>query len=206
MSLQSMSTQTLPGRPLSVSADNDTVKPSWAGPSRFGYIVIIIFFGGLGGWAGLAPLASGVNVGGTIQADTGPKTVQHLEGGLVKEILVREGDRVAKGEVLLKMDPLRTGARSLVQQSSLVSILAERARILAEIAGDSSVKLDDELIKALEHPIYGKIVESELKLFDERKSSRAKSIAIRQEQMAQTETQLVALDIRLETAKAWQTP
>jgi HlyD family type I secretion membrane fusion protein len=201
MSLQTVSQNTLPARPLSVSVTDGPGKPSWAGASRFGYLIILLFFGGLGGWAALAPLASGVSVSGSIEAATGVKTVQHLEGGLVKEILVREGDRVTKGEVVLRMDPLRTDAQSIVQQSSLVSLLVERARIKAEVAGEEAINLDGELMDALEKPILGKIIESELKLFEERKDSKAKRMEIRQEQIAQTQTELRALDIRLSTVK-----
>ncbi|MDE0810145.1 MAG: HlyD family type I secretion periplasmic adaptor subunit, partial [Alphaproteobacteria bacterium] len=201
MSLQTISQNTLPARPLTVSMTDNPGKPSWAGASRFGYMVILLFFGGLGGWAAFAPLASGVNVSGSIEVETGVKTVQHLEGGLVKEILVREGDRVTKGEVVLRMDPLRSDAQSIVQRSSLLSLLVERARITAEVAGEEAVNLDGELMDALEQPVLRTIVESELKLFEERKDSRARQIEIRQERIAQTETELRALDIRLSTVK-----
>lgn len=201
MSLQTISQNTLPARPLTVSMTDNPGKPSWASASRFGYMVILLFFGGLGGWAAFAPLASGVNVSGSIEVETGVKTVQHLEGGLVKEILVREGDRVTKGEVVLRMDPLRSDAQSIVQRSSLLSLLVERARITAEVAGEEAVNLDGELMDALEQPVLRTIVESELKLFEERKDSRARQIEIRQERIAQTETELRALDIRLSTVK-----
>jgi HlyD family type I secretion membrane fusion protein len=201
MSIQTVSQQTLPGRPLTISVDDRPGKPNWAGASKFGYIIILLFFGGLGGWASFAPLASGVNVSGTIEVDSGTKTVQHLEGGLVEQILVSDGDRVSKGEVVIRMDRLRTEAQSIVQRSSLISLLVERARLLAEIAGDDAVSLDSELLQALDHPIFGKIIESELELFDERKDNLERQLEIRHGQIAQIETQIRSLGIRLKSTE-----
>jgi HlyD family type I secretion membrane fusion protein len=199
MALQTVTQQTLPGRPLSVSMSDQPGKPTWASASRFGYLIILLFFGGLGGWAALAPLASGVNVIGTIEVDSGVKTVQHLEGGLVQQILVREGERITQGQVLMRLDPLRTDAQAAVQESSLISLVAEKARVQAEIAGDTSMILDAELTDALTHPIFGKIVESEMKLFDERREARAKRLKIQLEQLEQIKTELRSYDIRMKT-------
>jgi HlyD family type I secretion membrane fusion protein len=199
MALQTVTQQTLPGRPLSVSMSDQPGKPTWASASRFGYLIILLFFGGLGGWAALAPLASGVNVIGTIEVDSGVKTVQHLEGGLVQQILVREGERITQGQVLMRLDPLRTDAQAAVQESSLISLVAEKARVQAEIAGDTPMILDAELTDALTHPIFGKIVESEMKLFDERREARAKRLKIQLEQLEQIKTELRSYDIRMKT-------
>ncbi len=199
MSLQTTNQQTMPGRVISVPNSTRPGKPAWSGPSAFGYAVILIFFGGLGGWAALAPLASGVNVIGTIEVDAGVKTVQHLEGGIVQQIFVKEGDRISQGQILVRLDPLRTDAQSVVERSGLISLISEKARLQAEIAGEDSIKLDAELTDALSHPVYGKIVESELSLFDERKESRAKRRRIWNEQLAQIDTELRSYDIRMAT-------
>jgi len=201
MSLQTVSQQTLPGRPLSVSMTDRPGKPTWAGASAFGYIIILLFFGGLGGWAAFAPLASGVNVAGSIEVDSGVKTVQHLEGGLVNEILVRDGELISRGQVLARLDPLRTDAQTVAQESSLVSLLAERARLRAELAGATSMVLDDELTQARTNPIHAKIINSELKLFEELRDSEAKTLEIQLEQIAQVETELRSYDIRMETVE-----
>jgi len=201
MSLQTVDQQTLPGRPLSVSPTDRTGKPAWAGASAFGYTIILLFFGGLGGWAAFAPLASGVNVGGSIEVDSGVKTVQHLEGGLVREILVRDGERISRGQVLARLDPLRTDAQALAQESSLVSLLAERARVRAELADETALSLDAELTQARKNPVYGKIIDSEVKLFEELRTSKAKTLEIQFEQIAQIETELRSYDIRMKTVE-----
>lgn len=196
-----MSQETLPARPLAVSLSGRPSKPTWAGASRFGYAIIILFFGGLGGWAGVAPLASGVNVSGSIQVDSGVKTVQHLDGGMVTEILVREGDRVTKGQVLMRLDPALTDAQSVVQHSTLIAFVAERARIFANITDDNSMALNDELLQALGDPVLSKIVEGEMKLFEERRNSVEREMVIRKKRITQTRTELEALAIQRDTTQ-----
>lgn len=199
MSLQTTSNQTLPTRPLPVDLSDRPSRPTWAGASRFGYGVIILFFGVLGGWAALAPLASGVNARGSIQVDSGIKSVQHLEGGMVTEILVRDGERVEEGDVLLRLDPVATDAQSIVQRSSLTAMVVEQARLRAEVTGDESVVLDAELSQAYENPVLRRIIDGELKLFEERRASFAKQMSIRHERIAQIKTELDALKARSKT-------
>ena len=201
MSLQTMNQQTLPARPLASNLSSRPSKPTWAGPSRFGYAIIILFFGGVGGWAGVAPLASGVIVSGSIQADSGIKTVQHLDGGMVTEILVREGDRVSKGQVLMRLDPEVPDAQSTVQRSTLIAMVAKRARVFANITNDVSITLNDELMEAVGDPGLRKIVEGEMKLFEERRNSIEREMQIRQERIAQIRTERGALAIQRDTTQ-----
>ncbi|MBM85575.1 MAG: hypothetical protein CMM47_06100 [Rhodospirillaceae bacterium] len=199
MSLQTMTEETLPARPLSPVAKSDNNQPTWAGASRFGYSVIILFFVVLGGWAALAPLSSGITASGVLEVDTGIKMVQHLEGGLVKEVLVREGDNVKEGDVLMRLDPLLSDAQTLVRQSSIISGLAEQARIRAEISESDSIVLNNELLNAMNSPVLSKIVEAEMRIFDERRESLRKQLSIRNERMAQIRTEIKGLGIRLKT-------
>jgi HlyD family type I secretion membrane fusion protein len=201
MSLETMNQQTLPSRPLAVTLEDRPGKPTWAGASRFGYTVIILFFGGLGGWAGLAPLASGVTVSGTIQTDSGVKTVQHLEGGLVDEILVRNGQLVSKGDVLLRLDPLRTDAQLVIEKSKMVGFRAEWARLSAQADNEDAMILNNDLLKALEDPVLRNLVEREMHLFEEQQDTREKQMEIRRERIAQISTERSAQNIRLNTTQ-----
>src|SRR5690606_17738554 len=70
------------------------------GPKVMGYAAILIFFGGFGAWAAIAPLAGAAIAPGVVSPDGSRKTVEHLEGGIVRAIHVREGDRVRAGQVL----------------------------------------------------------------------------------------------------------
>src|SRR3954447_24291268 len=82
--------------------------------SRFlmvGGLAILLFFGGFGAWAGLVPLASSAIANGYIRAEGNHKTVQHLEGGIIKDLLVHEGDRVQAGQVLIRLDSTAVASR-----------------------------------------------------------------------------------------------
>ena len=75
------------------------------GPKIIGYVAIVMFFGGFGTWAAIATLASAALAPGVVSPDGNRKTVEHLEGGIVREILAREGDRVSAGQVLVVREP-----------------------------------------------------------------------------------------------------
>ena len=73
-----------------------------------GVALAVLGFGGFSTWASLAPLASAAVAPGIIVADTNRKTIQHLDGGIIAEILVRDGDQVEAGQTLMRLDDLET--------------------------------------------------------------------------------------------------
>ena len=75
-----------------------------------GFIVIVVFFVGFGSWAAVAPLQSAAIVPGVLNVESNRKTIQHLEGGIVGELLVSEGQQVVAGQVLLRLDATQSGA------------------------------------------------------------------------------------------------
>src|SRR6478672_11005625 len=90
------------GLPALTKADvpDESVK----GVASVGWIIIAVFFGFFGTWAAIAPLKGAVVGNGVVKVDGNRKSVQHLEGGIVKELRVKEGDKVAAGDVLLVLD------------------------------------------------------------------------------------------------------
>ncbi len=83
-------------------------------PARFGMLVVLLFLGVAFGWGGFVPLDSAAVAPGFVSIDTNRKTIQHLEGGIVREILVRDGDRVTAGQPLIKLE--ETGPRAKIEQ------------------------------------------------------------------------------------------
>jgi multidrug efflux pump subunit AcrA (membrane-fusion protein) len=73
-------------------------SPDDRGPILAGLLVAGAFMGGFGGWAALAPLSSAAVAPGQVRVESHSKTVQHMEGGIIREILIREGDWVARGQ------------------------------------------------------------------------------------------------------------
>ncbi len=77
-------------------------------PIAIGCIIIALFFGALGGWAALAPLESAAIAPGEVAIDTKRITIQHLKGGFIGEILVRDGDIVAAGQALIRLEEIQS--------------------------------------------------------------------------------------------------
>ncbi len=109
------------------------------GPILMGYAAILLFFGGFGAWAAIAPLASAAMAPAVISPDGNRKTIQHFEGGIVREIDVREGDRVHAGQTLLTLEDV--GARAEFEELRVryVHLMTQEARLLAEQAGADAV-------------------------------------------------------------------
>src|SRR5215813_10828065 len=87
-------------RPAKVERDgapSDSIKEI----GLAGWLIIAIFFGGIGGWAMLAPLNGAVVANAVVKVEGNRKSIQHLDGGIVKELRVKEGDRVKANDVLL---------------------------------------------------------------------------------------------------------
>lgn len=78
-----------------------SLKQDLRGTTWLGMAIILLFFGAFGGWAATAPLSGAVIANGVVSPEGSRRTVQHLEGGIIDEIRVREGDTVAEGDVLM---------------------------------------------------------------------------------------------------------
>jgi HlyD family secretion protein len=102
---------------------------------RLGIGVLVLFFGLFGGWAALAPLDAAVVAPGVVTVAGNRQTVQHQEGGTVSALLVREGDRVQKGQVVLELATSELKAQEESAALQVIELEAFRARLLAEAQG-----------------------------------------------------------------------
>jgi HlyD family secretion protein len=107
-------------------------RPDIQRPTFWGMIVLIGFVGSFGTWAAVAPLSSAAVASGSVVVDTSRKTVQHLEGGIVNQILVREGERVAAGQPLVRLDTTQAETTWQVHHGQLIATRALEARLMAE--------------------------------------------------------------------------
>lgn len=113
---------------------------------RIGLWVLGLGFGGFMLWAALAPLDEGVPTHGTVSIDTKRKAVQHLNGGLIKEILVREGDMVEAGQVLARLDTSVTRANFEAMHQRYMGISAMESRLIAEQSGATNITFAPEVL------------------------------------------------------------
>jgi membrane fusion protein, epimerase transport system len=125
----------------------DPVRPSDSarGATRAGWIIIALFFGLAGGWAQFAPLNAAVVGDAVIKVEGNRKSIQHLDGGTVSAILVREGDEVKAGDVVLRLDDTVVRAEFDLLEQQLLVLLATEARMRAEFEHRDEVEFPPDL-------------------------------------------------------------
>ena len=116
----------LAGAPFANSASKPALtpvpdRPRGGGPVFVGLFALMLFFGGFVGWASFAELSSAAVAIGSLSIDTNRKSVQHLEGGIVRKITVREGQHVKSGDVLVELDQTRARANIILLKVKIAS-------------------------------------------------------------------------------------
>ena len=109
----------------------------------FGVSLAALLVVGCGGWAATAHLNGAVIANGAVKVDRNLKAVQHRDGGIIKEIKVREGDAVRKGQILIALDDVQTRAELSIVQTQVVELTGRRARLLAEREGLDTISFPE---------------------------------------------------------------
>ena len=174
------------------------LKPSIRVPARLGNALILVFATVFGGWGYFAPLDGGAVAPGVINPDSGKKTIQHLEGGIIAEMRVREGEAVTIGQplVVLESTQARAAHDSLVQQRW--SLLARKARLEAESAGQNQIEWPPELLSA-DRQIRS-IVEAQQEVFDARRLTYATRKNVLGQRIEQLTQQIKGNEAQVESA------
>jgi len=126
----------------------DAPRPATGWPLLVGLVVMLGFFGGFMAWAVLAPLAEAAIAPGVIKVEGQRRTLQHLEGGIVREILVRDGDAVRRGQVVMRLDEVQSGATLEALRAQRAAILAHAARLEAELQRRPDIAFPPELLES----------------------------------------------------------
>ncbi|MBL8710527.1 MAG: HlyD family type I secretion periplasmic adaptor subunit [Rhodospirillaceae bacterium] len=164
-------------------------------PSLRRYVVaglgaIALGVGGFLLWGFLASLDRAAIADGTIVVDSNRKTVQHLEGGIVKELLVREGDAVEAGDVLLRLDPVQIRSSLNQLQTEHVGRIARLARLRAEQDGAKDVTFPPDVLAEADDPAIATLLASQRSLFQARMSAYEEGIGMRFRKIAEIENQI----------------
>ena len=146
--------------------------------------VVMVAFGIFLVWAVTAPLDEGVVIQGTVIVQGSRKAVQHPSGGVVSQILVREGDEVLEGDVVLKINPLNVDASFLQAENEFINALATYSRLLAERLDEKSIKWNTELLEMGKSAQVAEAMILQSALFSSRRSEYAgqRDILLRQAQ------------------------
>jgi len=147
-------------------------------PTLGGLLVLLLTFGGFGFWAATAPVAGAVIAAGTFVVTGQNKIIQHLEGGIIADILVREGDIVEKGQTLIRLD--ETAAQANLRRLTLryKRLISMEARLKAEAQNMDYLRLPYEVLSQANDPGVAAIIESQTLAFQTRKNQLASEISV----------------------------
>ena len=140
-------------------------------PSRIGVWALLIGLGGFLVWAAFAPLDEGVPSQGLVAIDTKRKAVQHLNGGIVKEVLVGEGDTVKEGQLLIRLDEAATRANYEAIRQRYLGLRAMQGRLVAEQTGAATIAFHPDLKSAAGDPLIRSQMVTQEQLFRSRKAA-----------------------------------
>lgn len=169
-------------RDLTVVSAPDTwyheVPRSISRQTAFGLLLFLVAFGGFGAWAMMAPLAAAVIAQGSFVATGQNKIVQHLEGGIIAEILVNEGDRVTEGQVMLTLD--QTLALATTRELTLrrIRLEATQARLTAEQQHLTQLVFPEHLLTERSDPEAAMILEGQMLAFQASSSSLENDLSV----------------------------
>ena len=173
------------------SADLDVkAVESDIGVRRFGFVVITLVFIGFGSWALFAPLQSYAVARGVVQVEGDKKIVQHLEGGIVDEILIGNGDYVSLGQPLLLIKATTWLAEERIIGGRLWATLATLGRLKSERDGLDEIEFDGKLSQT-EDDRARLAMDSERALFQARRSNRAAATSVIEQKIMQLEERIL---------------
>ena len=143
-----------------------------------GRLIILVFIVGFFGWAALAPLGSALMAPGVIVVESHRKAIQHLEGGIVREIHVGDGQLVSAGQLLIKLDDTQARSSLDMLAGEADAMAAQEARLSAERDGKDHVDFPADLTARAGDPHVADAMRGELSTFDARRQTLTKEIDI----------------------------
>jgi HlyD family secretion protein len=167
-----------------------SVQHSTRKPLILGFVAVALLVVGIGGWAAATQISGAVIAPGKLVVDSNVKKVQHPTGGVVGELLVKEGDRVQQGDVVVRLDGTQARSSLAVVNKALDELAARQARNEAERDGDKSVTFPADLVERKDDPEVARLMSGEQRLFEMRKAARDGQKAQLREQIQQLQLQI----------------
>jgi len=164
------------------------VKTSTKQPIIIGLSIIAVFIVGIAIWGSTAPLASAIIASGQLKVDTNRKQIQHLDGGIVTEVLVGDGQKVKAGDNLVILDPVQAQASLGIVEGALYAAQLQKVRLQAERDG-----IEKPDFSAFEQTLINdqlSLIQAQYSLFDIRRSVQTSQQEILNQQIANLRTQI----------------
>ncbi len=159
---------------------------------RWGLAILLVAFGGFGVWSVTAHLAVSVVAPGSVSVESFTKTIQHLEGGIVADVLVEDGDHVEAGDPLIVLDDTQALAQQRIAETEYLITRASEVRLLAEQADSDSLVFPPELIASSNSRVQ-EVLGVQRRLFEVRRQSLDDTLAALDQQILQLEEQITGL-------------
>jgi HlyD family type I secretion membrane fusion protein len=159
-----------------------------------GLLIVAVMFGGLGTWAALASLTGAVIAPGVVIVDSNRKTIQHLQGGSVAEIRVRDGDFVHAGDLLVRLDDTQARARLGIVETRLDTLRTRQDRLVAEQRNEKDVTFSPEIMARQNDRKIADMMVNQKAIFEARRISIDGQIDIQNQRINQLREQIRGLN------------
>src|SRR5256886_5758828 len=162
-----------------------------------GWLIIAIFFGGIGSWAVTAPLNGAVVGNAVVKVDGNRKSVEHLDGGIVEELRIKEGDKVSAGDTLIVLDETQARAEYDILSQQYVVLRATEARLLTELDHRSELVMPEDL--KTQDSYFKSVWSGQLNQFDSRRASLEGQRSVFREKINQLGSQIVGAEAQVKS-------
>ena len=164
------------------------------GVTLAGNLLILCFVLGLGTWSGFAPLESAAVASGVVESESSRKTIQHLEGGIIRKILVADGDVVRAGQILISLQDTKARAEVQSLQGQLWDATAREARLQSEQQGQERVSFPAELLMVQNgNPSVAAVLAAQQSIFETRRQVFESQVTVNREKRSQVEREIEGL-------------
>lgn len=177
----------------------DTPPPSFRSSMKTGGLLVLLLVVGLMIWAALFKVTGAVLAPAIVKVESNSKNLSRLESGIVRQIFVREGQKVAKGQLLIRFDDTQTKATVDILQSAVDSADAQIARFQAEAANASDVSFPAEMLRRSADPTVNALIASQRALFQTRMTLYRSQAMVLNSQAQQLETQISGMRIQAQS-------
>lgn len=160
------------------------------GYARLGFAAIAVVFGGFGVWATFAPLDRAAVAQGQVAVESNNKPVQHLEGGIVREILVHESQQVKEGDVLFRLQPTTAQANLDLLRKQIDAGLAQEARLIAEKSQSTQISFPPDLLARRNIKETDQAIKDQERVFQEHREKLNGDLGILSSQIAQKQADI----------------
>ena len=162
-----------------------------------GWLIIAIFFGGIGSWAVTAPLNGAVVGNAVVKVDGNRKSVQHLDGGIVKELRIKEGDKVNAGDILIVLDEIQAQAEYDVLSQQYMVLRATEARLLTELDHRSELVMPEDL--KTQDSYFKSVWNGQISQFESRRAAIEGQRSVIREKINQLGSQIVGAQAQVKS-------